>query len=278
MKDIKRKKIISRKVYNGVKVKLKQLTVYIIGGFFVVGSVLFAGSLTPSVSISTPNFLTFSDLYNKIIDNAYSTSTHSISTTTAPASSMYTLTQIWNAIPTISSSTILDNTTIMGITGSIAVKTGDNPATTTSTSTNKLLLTVPIGYYDGSITVSTTSTNFDPTNIASGVNLFGITGTLTAPLTWSASQGSFDWPTASSTCIALGAGWRLPTAAELVAALANQFLAGATGVPGSFVSGTEYWSGSPFDGLGSYKSVGTANNVVLYTEWNTNPIATRCVK
>ncbi|MEB5016543.1 hypothetical protein RXP78_29870, partial [Pseudomonas aeruginosa] len=47
---------------------------------------------------------------------------------------------------------------------------------------NTLKLTPPIGYYDGTATVSTTSTAFDPANIKSGTYLFGIVGTLASLL------------------------------------------------------------------------------------------------
>lgn len=68
------------------------------------------------------------------------------------------------------------------IAGSILTKTGNNVVTVSATSTNQLLLTPPIGYYDGATTISTTSTVFDPANIKSGAYLFGLVGTLTSLL------------------------------------------------------------------------------------------------
>lgn len=69
------------------------------------------------------------------------------------------------------------------VTGSIAVKSGDADASVSATSTNKLLLTPAVGYYNGSTaTVSTTSTAFTEANIKSGTYLFGIVGTLTSLL------------------------------------------------------------------------------------------------
>jgi hypothetical protein len=89
------------------------------------------------------------------------------------------LTEIYNAIPTIYPGDFLASSTYLGITGSIAVKTGDTASVISSTSTNKLLLTPPVGYYSGSVTVSTTSTNFTAANIKSGIFLFGILGSYT---------------------------------------------------------------------------------------------------
>ena len=100
-----------------MKTKLKQIVTYILGAVLVIGGVVFAGSLTPSVSTNTSNFVTLSDLYNKIIDNTYSNSTHSVSTTSAPVSTMYSLSDIYNAIPTISTYIIINSATIMGVQG-----------------------------------------------------------------------------------------------------------------------------------------------------------------
>ena len=110
-----------------------------------------------------------------------------------------------------------------GTTGMITVKTGDNAVTTTSTSTNKLLLTVPVGYYGGSATVSTTSTAFTSANIAFGVNLFGITGTYTSASTeWSSDMPgglTHTWQEGVDYCAGTvdgSTGWHLPHEWELI--------------------------------------------------------------
>jgi hypothetical protein len=72
------------------------------------------------------------------------------------------------------------SSTAANVSGTIPVKTGDNAVVTSATSTNKLLLTPLVGYYDGTATVSTTSAAFTAANIAGGVNLFGILGTMSA--------------------------------------------------------------------------------------------------
>ena len=100
-----------------MKNKLSQIITYIFVATLIVGGVVFAGSLNSSVNTGTTNFLTLSDLYNKIVNNTYSTSTHSLSTTSVPASTMHTLAEIYNAIPTIDAGTIINGITVMGVTG-----------------------------------------------------------------------------------------------------------------------------------------------------------------
>ena len=107
-----------------MKINLKQITSYILGATLVLGGVVVAGSLTPTViNTNTPSFVTVSDLYNKITNNTFSVSTHAVSTTTSPASSMFTLTQVYNAIPTIDASKIATGTTYMGVVGTLSTTT-----------------------------------------------------------------------------------------------------------------------------------------------------------
>lgn len=102
-----------------MKIRFKQIISYILGAILVMGGAVIAGSLTPSANTSTPNFVTLSDLYNKVINNTFSTSTHSISTTTVAASSMYSLLDVYNAIPTLDASNIATGTTYMGVVGTL---------------------------------------------------------------------------------------------------------------------------------------------------------------
>ncbi len=100
--------------------KIKQIFSYVLGATLVLGGVVFAGSLTPTNTPATSNFVTLSDVYNKLLDNEYSTSTHSVATTTDPTDTMSTLLDIWNAIPTIDAGTIATGTTIMGVRGTLS--------------------------------------------------------------------------------------------------------------------------------------------------------------
>jgi len=106
-----------------MKINLKQIASYVLGATLVVGGVVVAGSLTPSANTSVPNFVTVSDLYNKVTNNTFSASTHTVSTTTAPASSMYTVSQVYNAIPTLDASKIATGTTYMGVIGTLSTTT-----------------------------------------------------------------------------------------------------------------------------------------------------------
>lgn len=81
----------------------------------------FNHNIVPIVGTDTLTFLTLSDLYNKLIDNNYSVSDHTISITSEPSSSMYTLEDIWNAIPIVPSGIVLNSTSIMGIQGNYNV-------------------------------------------------------------------------------------------------------------------------------------------------------------
>ncbi len=195
--------------------KLKHILSYILGATLVIGGVVFAGTLTPSVSTDTANFVTLSDIYNKIILNTYSTSTHSISTTSAPVASMYTLSDIYNAIPTLSSGTITTGTTIMGIAGAY------------------------------------NTSNLIPGNVATGTS-YGTSsvGTLVGAQAteWYATDtpgDDTDWYTAGTTCAGLssvggtkdGAPWRLPSKDELVAKYSQDH---------SNFLGDYYWSGTTY--------------------------------
>ena len=83
--------------------KLAKITIYIIGAVFVVAGAVFAGSLTPPGGSITTNFLTIEDLYQKTLDFSYSTSTHDLSTTSAPTvGTMHTLEDVWNSMINIS--------------------------------------------------------------------------------------------------------------------------------------------------------------------------------
>src|SRR3989338_6521889 len=78
------------------------------------------------------------------------------------------------------SGTTFSNASAATVSGTIPVKTADNAVTTPSVSGTSLLLTPLVGYYDGTATVSTPSAAFIAGNIRSGVNLFGIAGSLSA--------------------------------------------------------------------------------------------------
>ena len=152
---------------------------FLLTAILIAFAVAHAGSLSPLSSPAATSY-TLSDIYARLSTNASATAgSHSFGATTTPQSTFPTLTQIYNAIPTIYATDFLATSTYLGVTGTIAVKSGDADASVSATSTNKLLLTPAAGYYDGSTaTVSTTSTAFTPSSIKLGTYLFGIVGTL----------------------------------------------------------------------------------------------------
>jgi hypothetical protein len=203
-----------------------------------------AGSLTPTTEPAVGSY-TLKDIFNRLSTNATAISgDHDFSPTTTPQSIFPTLTEIYEAIPTIDPTRLFSGTSYLGVTGSLVlacatstfdgtsnlvadifdgsgngasrwcmkdtgdstdgdiilnkkawvdgveitgtmpVRTSDNSATTSATSTGRLLLTPPAGYYDGVATVSTTSENFTAENIKTGINLFGILGTMSTGWTY----------------------------------------------------------------------------------------------
>src|SRR3989338_9078511 len=127
----------------------------------VIFTVVKAGPLSPSASPAATSY-TLQDIYTRLITNASATAgNHDLNATTTPGATFPTLTSIYNAIPTIYAGDLLAPSTYLGVTGTVAVKSGDADASVSATSTNKILLTPAAGYYDGSTaTVSTTSTAF----------------------------------------------------------------------------------------------------------------------
>src|SRR3989338_4453395 len=152
---------------------------FLLTAILIAFAVAHAGSLSPLSSPAATSY-TLSDTYTRLSTNPSATAgSPSFGATTPPQSTFQTLTDIYNAIPTIYATDLLATSTYLGVTGTIAVKSGDADASVSATSTNKLLLTPVAGYYDGSTaTVSTTSTAFTPSSIKLGTYLFGMVGTL----------------------------------------------------------------------------------------------------
>ena len=184
-----------------------------------------AGSLTPPGSPADTMY-TMTNLYDLAAGTTATLGSGTIPATPGSvAATFYTLTQIYTAvageIANLANGKIASGISAFGFTGTlfgdtsaakvldtatypgtIPVKTSDNAVTTTSVSGTSLLLTPLVGYYDGTATVSTTSAAFIAGNIRSGVNLFGIAGSLAAytyggndaatVLTTASSAGTYD--------------------------------------------------------------------------------------
>ena len=184
----------------------KKITVS--AAFFAVillagASVANAGTLTPP-GAPADTMYTLTNLYNLAAGTTATLGSGTIPATPGTvAATFYDLTQIYNAIAgqiaALASGKIASGVSAFGYTGTlfgdtnaakvlanatypgtIPVKTGSNAVTGGTVSTDSLLLTPPLGYYDGTATVSTTSPAFIAGNIKSGTNLFGIIGSLAA--------------------------------------------------------------------------------------------------
>jgi len=200
---------------------------------------------------------TLSDIYNKLNLNTYIPNVHITSTTTSPASSFNTLTEIWNSIPIISASTIATGTIIMGVVGT-------NPSYTYgSTSPSGVLYSTAPGAGTANNPAGATGgrTLADGSKILSDSYAFSTDGTIingtgvagatlfyeSYPLTWSAEQTGLSWDLAKTTCATMSPAQRLPTVSELVAALRAQWLEGTEPGPGDFNMNLPYWTNSNHD-------------------------------
>ncbi|WP_342435907.1 hypothetical protein NSS79_20505 [Paenibacillus sp. FSL L8-0436] len=83
---------------------------------------------------------------------------------------------------TVPANKVLVGTTIAGTTGTMPNKSAENihmPASNVTVwAGDRVFLQPPLGYYDGSTWVTYAATQMIASNIRSGVNLFGLTGTL----------------------------------------------------------------------------------------------------
>jgi len=86
----------------------------------IVVAIAKAGSLTPSNDPAATSY-TLTDIYNRVNTNATAIEAdHSFTPAGSPGDTLKTLIQIYDKIPTINSSKLLDDTTYLGVTGSIA--------------------------------------------------------------------------------------------------------------------------------------------------------------
>lgn len=160
----------------------------------------YAGTLTPPGAPANTMY-TLTDIFNLSGGTTTTLGTGAIPTTPSSVLTTFkTLTEIYDAISTqitnLANAKIASGISAFGFigtlfgdtdaskvltsatyAGTIPVKVNDNPVTGGTASSTSLLLTPPLGYYDGVATVSTTSANFIAGNIKSGVTLFGTLGT-----------------------------------------------------------------------------------------------------
>jgi photosystem II stability/assembly factor-like uncharacterized protein len=101
-------------------------------GILIFGAKLFAGQLIPT-GLPGSTFVSLSDIYQKILNNTYTTSTREFIPTTTPAGTGFTLQNIFDAIPTINPDKIISGNTILGVAGTYDISnlTPDKVATGT---------------------------------------------------------------------------------------------------------------------------------------------------
>ena len=92
-------------------------------GILSLIGVVYAGSLSPSTSPAATSY-TLTDIYTRLTTNAIAVlGNHIFSPSTSPAASLYTLTQIYDAIPTIEEDRVLSGTTLLGVGGTYDINT-----------------------------------------------------------------------------------------------------------------------------------------------------------
>jgi hypothetical protein len=107
--------------------KLKGILLSITTVFFataIVATVVKAGSLIPTTTPPGATMYTLDDIWQKITDNDNPTppdeGDHAFGPSSTPAGTMRTLTDIYNEIPVLDASKILNTYTVMGVTGTVA--------------------------------------------------------------------------------------------------------------------------------------------------------------
>ena len=190
-----------------MKPKIKsfiQGSLVVVVSIFVTSTIIKAGTITPpSETPVTAKFYTLSEIYTRLTTNATATEGgHDFTFSDSLASTHYTLTQIYDAIPTIAANTVKLGTTYLGVAGTLVPSGGD--ATTADVLANKTFfgdsqadwnlqtgtmanigaqiiissttnLTITQGYHDGA-GYCVGDTDLISTNILSGANIFGVAG------------------------------------------------------------------------------------------------------
>jgi hypothetical protein len=98
----------------------KKSLIIILFAISIIGGAVLAGQLTPTGAPGT-SFVTLTDIYEKILDNTYATSSRSYEPSSAPAGTHYTLQQIFDAIPNIDPEKIISGHNILGVDGAYDV-------------------------------------------------------------------------------------------------------------------------------------------------------------
>lgn len=178
----------------------------------IISGALFAGSLTPPTPSPAPTMYTLDDIYNLIHNKA--TSTHSLSTSTSPAKSMHSVSDIYVDLANlIDANNVASGTTYLGVTGGgitpaplSSISVPFEPVTVAPTSTGYTLddvynlvtsntrITSPNYSYDPSTTPTASMHDLntiysglanliDETKVATGTTYLGKMGTFVLDIT-----------------------------------------------------------------------------------------------
>jgi len=238
---------------------------------------------------------TLSDIYTRLTTNATSTEgDHSFSPPASPASSMYTLTQIYEAIPTIVANTVKLGTSYLGVSGTFKSLLPDTGQTGCWDATGTAITcgTAPVGQ-DAEYTASNSGTlnpsftdNGNETITDNNTNLMwqkcsrGLSGAGCATGTVVTNY----WADALSYCEGLNfAGqtdWRLPNVKELQSIVNYQNYSPA--IDTTYFPATQsayYWSGTTYgDNPASAWYVNFYDGYVSDGDKDTSLLYVRCVR
>ncbi len=224
----------------------------IIASAAIVG-IVYAGSLTPPSGTPASTGYTLGDIYTRLTTNATAGSHSLAAPGGAPAPTFHTLTEIYNAIPTISSSTVKQGTTILGVAGSLgqgAMATNQSicydVSGTVITCVNTGTYPGQDGYYKKGIAISYTD-NGDGTVKDNGTGLTWQKQDNGATMTWAAGLQYC----ANNTAALPGSGWRLPNINELLSLV--DYARAAPTINSVFTStqSNSYWAATTYQG-GTY--------------------------
>lgn len=220
-----------------------------LGALVIVTTSVYAiGTLTPSGTAGDDTQYTLNDIYNKITaDTNAVVGSGTISVPENQTATFHTLTEIYNALPDWQ--TLSNNTTV-----------------------------VAEGFYEATDLV-TVDSDLSAENIADGVTIFGVTGTLeqATTLEWSTNQGSMNWASAVSTCAGTvdgSTGWRLPTVGELTFETEK---GPAQGIYDNLEQNKHHWSSTTYS-PGDVFIVSWSGYLDLYATADSGSNYTVCVK
>ena len=150
----------------------------------IIFTIVKAGSLTPS-NAPAPEGYTLADIYTRLTTNATATSGNfSMDPSDPVGSTLYTLEQIYNAIPTIVANTVKLDTAYLGIDGTLIPSGGDSE--TTDVCQNKTFF----GSNQTDWNLQTGSLSITPSTVMSGTTICGVAGTAIANPTYGDDDAS----------------------------------------------------------------------------------------